>query len=148
MTNSSIAVARDAQVAALRAARPDARIFEVGGPSSRVVACVGGGHCEIHYFGESTPAEKIELFSEIKAAGCAVETLMIDFSHFTGVIDWSYSKRQTNTAPGIEPPPVKVAYVASDPMAKRFAKAILLYSQQTWQVFTNADEAKAWLGWP
>lgn len=136
-------------LASLQAASPAAQLFDVQDGAARMIASVASQRCLVVYIGECTPQQKLELFAKIKAheAAHAITSLLIDFSLFTGIIDWNYARAQQNTAPGLEPPPSKVAYVVGDEIAGLFAKAILSHSHQQWRVFTARDDAADWLGW-
>jgi hypothetical protein len=149
MEIADIPVAAAEVLASLRAARPTAQLFDVGDGAARMIASVERHGCLVVYIGECTPQQKLELFAEIKArdAAEAITSLLIDFSQFTGIIDWDYARAQENAAPGLEPPPSQVAYVVGNEIAGLSAKAILSHSRQQWRVFTARDDATAWLGW-
>ncbi len=149
MQIADIPTAAAETLASLQAANPAAQLFEVGNNAARMIASVERHRCLVIYIGECTPQQKLALFAKIKvrAAAEVITTLLIDFSLFTGVIDWEYARAQENTAPGLEPPPSKVAYVVGNEIAGLFAKAILSHSHQQWRVFEALDDATNWLSW-
>lgn len=140
---------KKAVLAALAKERPGAQLFTVDTPHALTVACLEQDRCEIVYEGEATPQMKMAVLAQAKQAGFAAFDggVLVDFSRFTGVIDWEYARQQENIVPGFPPPP-KVAYVARDDMAAMFAKGILSFSKNIeWQVFTSRRKAVTWLGW-
>lgn len=134
---------------ALAARYPGAQTFIAGRDGALSIALVRDGRCVVFYEGETTPDQKMALFAQIKQAGIThIDTLLVDFSGFIGVIDWEYAKTQNNPVPGFDTPPSKAAYVAHDEMAAIALKGILSFAKDIeWRVFTRHNLAAAWLGW-
>jgi hypothetical protein len=136
-------------LSALKGKYPNAAFFVAEDTHAKNIACIENGRCMLFYEGETTPRQKVAILAQIKQAGYTgfENGVLIDFSRFTGVIDWEYAKRQENIVPGFPPPP-KIAYVAHNEQAAMTAKGILSFSKNVeWKVCRNLAEARCWLGW-
>lgn len=128
---------------------PHARQFVSQRPGACAVLSIEADRCRMQYNDEAIPAQIAEVFAQAVAAGhtSAAGGYLIDFTDFTGTVDWEFAKNRGPATPGLEPPH-KIAYVARNEQAMRTATAIIFWLQgHACRVFPCVEDAEAWLGW-
>jgi hypothetical protein len=115
-----------------------------------VVLSLEEGHCCLTYKGEVTPDQIGIVFAMAKKAGHTSigNGLLIDFTQFTGTIDWEYAQSGTPPAPGMASQPKKIAYVAFGEQVM-IIKALMVWLSKKYdcKIFRHQTEAEAWLEW-
>lgn len=135
--------------AEIAARYPDAKIFVSNRANACAVLCLHQNGCRLLYRGDAVPGQIDEVFGLAVSAGhhYAGDAMLVDFTEFTGIIDWGFAKNRTVLTPGMQPQPTMVAYVAHDHHALLTARAIIFWlGHYTCRTFMNAQEAEQWLG--
>lgn len=122
--------------------------------SQRHDACVAlrleEGHCYLIYKGEATPDQIGIVFAQAKKAGHTSigDGLLIDFTQFTGTVDWDFAKSETPPAPGMDAQPKMIAFVALGDQVM-IIKALMVWLSKNYDcnIFRRRTEAESWLGW-
>ncbi|GEM_PF-1062469 len=140
----------DVFVAQLTAKYPAAHVYAVGPPDARTFLLMQENRCHVVFVGEATPYQVQEALQLAKADGMSsVGTgLLLDFSRYTGSLDWDYVKRDHSMIPGMKPQPSKAAYLWSDMQGELLTKSMaIFFAPIECRAFVDYHEAIAWLGW-
>lgn len=124
-------------------------VITAGGPQDRAILSLYPGLALISFEGDCTPEPVSIRIKELIAAGHlpAIKSVLLDFSRFTGTIDWEFAKRKKGWA-WSETTPEKCAYVARDNAGAMIAKGLAAFAGETeCGIFLNYAEAFHWLGW-
>lgn len=143
-----LAKTSDRLIAAIAARYPEATHFVSRRPHACTILCIEVDFCRLIYLDEATPDQIDDVYSQAIAAGhtSAGGGLLVDFTHFTGSLDWNFAKRRKTVAPGMHPQPPKVAYVMPGDLGVKTARAITMWlSHYDCRIFSNIVEAEAWL---
>lgn len=128
---------------------PDAEIFVSNRANACTVLCLHQNSCRLLYRGDAVPRQIDEVFGLAVSAGYhyAGDVMLVDFTEFTGIIDWDFAKTRTVLTPGMQPQPIMVAYVAHDYHALLSARAIIFWLRHyTCRTFMSVQDAERWLG--
>lgn len=127
---------------------PGTSLFVSQRPHACTILCLGDGMCRLLYCGETTPDQIADVFYQAIAAGHSQigKAMLVDFTYFTGTLDWNYARNRKEIAPGMPRQPQKVAYVMPGETGIKTARALTLWLPQIeCDIFSDAAEAERWL---
>lgn len=140
---------QELDLASISAKYPHAAFFLSKRPHALAVLCAQTDLYRLMFYEEATPDQIERVFQQAKAAGYVVcaDTMLLDFTHFTGSIDWDYIKTQSSLTPGLAGYPRKAAYVVGNIHAKQTLAAMLHWRRHiACRAFLDVAEAELWLG--
>jgi len=114
------------------------------------VLCTTGQRTLVRYIGEATPYELVAAFAELIAKGKITggSDLLLDFSQYTGMIDWNFAKSMAKERKHQMLPPGRIAYVVHDLASARTVKGLITYvGGSECQIFLDILDAFDWLDW-
>lgn len=129
----------------------DAEVHVVasGGAQDRAILGLYPGRALILFEGDCTPGPVFKRVKELISADNlpAIKNVLLDFTQFTGTIDWEFAKDKDRRVWGASHPE-KYAYVMRDKAAVMIAKGLAAFVDETeCRIFLNHAEAYRWLGW-
>jgi len=129
----------------------DAEVHVVasGGPQDRAILGLYPDRALVLFEGDCTPEPVYTRIRDLAAAGSlpTIKNVLLDFTQFTGMIDWEFAKSRDKRAWG-NLCPEKCAYVMRDKAAVMIAKGLVAFVVETeCGIFLSHAEAFRWLGW-